>query len=261
MVDKILNSLKKYSDAGITIPVVLAIFPLLITALVTLRISYGDTIQAAYVIGEVGLVQIWVQGIGTFLSYLLPFIAAIAMLYSLKFGKQMLFSAFLLMVLVFFITNIFTLIFAIIFVYLIAPSIDKHAQNTSKKKTDKQSNVSSKDALNKHTKSIVAGSVTLFCLILMLIVLYYPTIPRSTLSLADGHSITGLVMKRDDSRVMIYSQELKSITMVYVSSIRSENICDPSSNQTAMKGLGWSLSRFLLEYRQLPTVPYKACSD
>ena len=292
MPSKLLEVFKKYNDAGFNLPTLLAVLPLVVTALITLRIAYGDITQAVYVIGEIGLIQMWTQGIGSLLVNVVPFVLIILVLYFIKQGKRhpaMYFSALLLSGLVYFITNIMTVIVAIIFVFILIPLHDKrinsrlakndgefkksHENISAKLKNAKDSerleyikrdiaSLKSDNSLRiqKLKDSLRSLLFTIGCLVLVQVVLSYPTIPRTTLALKDNKNISGLVMKRDDDRVMIYDQDNKAIKMAYIANIKTEDVCAPKT-LGALYGFGWSLSRLMLEYQGKASVPYATCDE
>jgi|GEM_PF-6082002 len=290
MQNRILDIFKKYNDAGLNLPTLLAVLPLITTALITLRVSYGDITQATYIVGELGLIQVWTQGVGSLLVNTVPFAITTLMLYLVRQGKRhplMYFSALLLLGLVYFVASIATIILAIVFIFIFDPLYDKHLDK-SLAKDDKQfkhkiekisaelKNANSRDKLEsvdqeldalkdeyslekqKLNTSMRASAFLVGCLVLIQIVLSYPTIPQTTLILKGGHKITGLVMKRDDNRVMIYDQKSKAVEMAYIDSIQTEDVCAPRM-QTSLYGFGWSFSRLTLESQGRASVPYAMC--
>ena len=289
MHDKLLEVSKKYNDAGLSLPTLLAVLPLIVTALITTKVTFGDTNQAVYIIGELGLIQMWTQGIGALLVTMMPLAITILMLLSLRRGKRqpvMYVTAFFLAIIVFFTMNIIWIIPMIILVFIADPiydnwmdkQLEKEKADTkkeSRKLRDELERAKTEKALATVKEKIerlerevdlslqkTAGTIRallflLGCSLLVQIVFSYPTIPTTTLKSKEGHIVTGLVMKRDADRVMIYDQENKKIEMIYVDDIKSEEVC--SKEGVALHGLGWSPARLTYEYFGWSTLPYATC--
>jgi hypothetical protein len=240
---------------------------------------------------EVGLVQMWTQGIGSLLVSTLPLGITLLMLYSLKQGKKypvMYFSAILLLILVFFVASVLHIISALILIFMVNPLFEdvigrksktrrQNAKDRYEKLSAKFDNIQSEKELhsvraeleqikeeNRTTieklSAIMKSLIFLLgCIFLLQLVLSYPTLPRTTLALKGSQSMMGLVMKRDDDRVMIYDQKSKAIKMVYVDSIEGEDVC--AERRPSLHGLGWSPARLTFEYLGLASVPYAYCSE
>jgi hypothetical protein len=289
MHDKLLGVSKRYNDAGLSLPTLLAVLPLIVTALITTKVTFGDTNQAVYIIGELGLIQMWTQGIGALLVTMVPFAITILMLLSLRRGNQqpvMYVAAFFLAILVFFTVNIIWIIFMMILVLIVDPAyenwmdkqLEKEKADTKKesgKLRDELERVKTEKALDTVKEKIerlerevelslqkTAGTIRalfflLGCILLVQIVFSYPTIPTTTLKSKEGRIVTGLVMKRDADRVMIYDQKNKKIEMIYVDNIKTEEVC--SNLGSPLRGLAWSPARLLYEYFGWATLPYATC--
>lgn len=291
MPPQLLKVFKKYNDAGISLTTVLAVLPLVITALITARITYGDVSQSVYIMNEVGLIQMWTQGVGSLLVGMLPFGMTVLMLYSLKQGKRypmMYLSALLLSIMVFFVATVIDIILAIALIFIINPMFEDvfgsklRAQRLAAKKRhdellvkidNSQSNEEKQRIVEELDRIVDTNRITieqlsakirsmiflLGCILLIQLVLSYPTLPQTTLVLREGQSLVGLVMKRDDDRIMIYDQKSKIIRMAYIDSVKSEDVC--AKTRPSFNGLGWSSARLMFEYFRIASVPYASCSE
>jgi len=287
--ERVHNILKNLNGYGLTLPSLLAVLPFIISAFITIRVTYGDATQAKYIISEIGFIQLWTQGASALILTYIPIILAALMVY---FARQafklknipMGIATLIIAVYVFYTTEILLIIAAIIFVFIIGPIIDNNLNKKAEPRKKEIENIGAE--LTKLEKDMDAGrleklsdrvktlknedekrstsDLALLLIgalsILAIIIWSYPTLPQTSITKKDNSIVKGMVMNRSEVRTVIYDTDSDIIKVVQTTEVAHEEVCDKHRDQ-ALYGFNWSIIRHILEYTQSPSVPYVTCKE
>jgi len=285
--ERLNNTLSKLNSYGLTLPSILAVLPFFISAIITMRVTYGDATQAQYIISEIGFLQLWIQGANAlFLTYIPILFAVLVTSLTRKAFKQKSITfgiaALIGSLYVLYTTSILNIILAIFLVFVVAPLATKSADKESKqhsKLVDQIENGleevkinNNKDQLdlissqveklkNEKLKSSSQNTALLIIGILSALTIVtwsYPMLPQSSITTRDSSVIKGMIMSRSEVRTVIYDTKSSSIKVLQATEIIHEDVCDKRNNQ-AFYGLNWSVVRHILEHNNRPSIPYVTC--
>ena len=287
--ERVHNILKNLNGYGLTLPSLLAVLPFIISAFITIRVTYGDATQAQYIISEIGFLQLWTQGASALILTYIPMILAVLMVYlvrqafkrkSIPIGIAALISAGY----VAYTTEIIWIVVGILFVFVFDPIVDnyfnkktaphqKEIDDIGVELTELEKNMDSnrleklservkilKKEEKDHSTSQLAFLLIGTLSVLAIIIWSYPTLPQTSITKKDNSIAKGMVMNRSEVRTVIYDTDSDIIKVVQTTEIAHEEVCDKHRDQ-ALHGFNWSIIRHILEYNQSPSVPYATCKE
>lgn len=216
------------------LPLFFGIIPVVIVYVCLLVFTLGDISTATQILIEVGVLNLWLQGVGTLIQLLLYYLTIISIALAIIKRKELfhysperiaavgalplIFISMLLPIgLIIFIALAIILILIKRFVSYAANNVFDFKNKLQRKKTvsDKNLNPTLTDKL-----ALIVVFLTLF------VIVRFPSVPNTQLVMKDKSTIVGIVFKETSDWITIVEDKNRAIRYVKAKDVKSKFLCE-----------------------------------